>query len=160
MTDEGQGRFGSDDGVRALPEGSWIWHDTDPRDDGPAVLDLDGAAATGAADVPRSRPTPDRHPGHPQGRSSGVLGSGEAEVLPGGSVLPLYIPAEAARLLSVRESWLRRRATARAVPCTFVGKHLRFSHADVVAIAQAGARRPGPPPRPGRATRRGAARRR
>ena len=34
----------------------------------------------------------------------------------GGAVLPLYTPAEAARLLAVRESWLRRRATARAVP--------------------------------------------
>lgn len=158
--DEGRGRLGADDGVRALSDGSRIWHDTAPRDEGPTVLDLDGENLTGAADVPPARPTPAPHPGHPQRRSSGVVGGREAEVLPGGSVLPLYTPAEAAQLLSVRESWLRRRATARAVPCTFVGKHLRFSHADVVAIAQAGARRPGPPPRPGRATRRGAARRR
>ena len=49
-------------------------------------------------------------------------------------------------MLAVRESWLRRRATARAVPCTFLGKHLRFSHADLVAIAQAGATAAGPPP--------------
>ena len=42
-------------------------------------------------------------------------------------------------MLAVRESWLRRRATARTVPCTFLGKHLRFSHADLVAIAAAGA---------------------
>jgi len=158
--DEVHSRLGSDDGVRALSDGSRIWHATDPRDDGPRVLDLDGENVTGAADVPPSWPTPAPHPGHPRQRGGGVVGGRESEVVPGGSVLPLYTPAEAARLLSVRESWLRRRATARAVPCTFVGKHLRFSHADVVAIAQAGARRPGPPPRPGRATRRGAARRR
>ena len=54
-------------------------------------------------------------------------------------VLPLYTPTEAARLLAVPESWLRRRVTARAVPCTFLGKHLRFSHADVLAIARAAA---------------------
>ena len=65
-------------------------------------------------------------------------------------LLPLYTPAEAADLLAVRESWLRRRATARAVPCTFLGKHLRFSHADLVAIACAGATPTGPPPLPGR----------
>lgn len=54
-------------------------------------------------------------------------------------LLPLYTPAVAAQLLGVRESWLRRRAAARAVACTFVGRHLRFSPADVVAIAAAGA---------------------
>ena len=65
-------------------------------------------------------------------------------------LLPLYTPAEAADLLAVRESWLRRRATARAVPCTFLGKHLRFSPADLVAIARAGATPTGPPPPPDR----------
>jgi excisionase family DNA binding protein len=64
-------------------------------------------------------------------------------------LLPLYTPGEAADLLAVRESWLRRRATARAVPCTFLGKHLRFSRADLLAIARAGAT----PPRPTRPTR-------
>ena len=63
---------------------------------------------------------------------------------PGALVLPLYTPAEAAKLLAVRESWLRSRAAARTVPCTFVGKHLRFSHADVVRIAAAGATAPEP----------------
>ena len=69
---------------------------------------------------------------------------------PTSGLLPLYTPAEAADMLAVRESWLRRRATARAVPCTFLGKHLRFSPADLVAIARAGATPTGPPPRPGR----------
>lgn len=46
----------------------------------------------------------------------------------------LYTPAEAAQRLQVRESWLRKKAAARAVPCTFLGKHLRFSPADLTAI--------------------------
>ena len=69
-----------------------------------------------------------------------------AASIPAASVLPLYTPAAAAEILAVRESWLRRRAAARTVPCTFLGKHLRFSHADVVAIAEAGATAAGPPP--------------
>jgi hypothetical protein len=39
----------------------------------------------------------------------------------------LYTPGEAAQPLKVRESWLRKKAAARLVPCTFLGKHLRFS---------------------------------
>ncbi len=52
----------------------------------------------------------------------------------------LYTPAEAAQRLRVRESWLRKKAAARAVPCTFLGKHLRFSPADLAAIVAAAAR--------------------
>jgi excisionase family DNA binding protein len=52
----------------------------------------------------------------------------------------LYTPAEAAELLRVRESWLRKKAAARAVPCTFLGKHLRFSPVDLAAIVAAAAR--------------------
>jgi hypothetical protein len=36
----------------------------------------------------------------------------------------LLTPAEAAIRLRVRESWLRKKAAARAIPCTFLGKHL------------------------------------
>src|SRR5437762_3398814 len=58
----------------------------------------------------------------------------------GDSVEPLlYTPAEAAQLLKLRESWLRRKAAARQVPCTFLGKHLRFSAADLAAIVAAAA---------------------
>lgn len=45
-------------------------------------------------------------------------------------------------MLQVRESWLRKKASARAIPCTFIGKHLRFSDQDVAAIIAAGAKRP------------------
>jgi excisionase family DNA binding protein len=52
----------------------------------------------------------------------------------------LYTPAAAAELLSVTESWLRRKASARLIPCTFLGKHLRFSRPDLAAIIAAGTR--------------------
>jgi len=59
---------------------------------------------------------------------------------PAATEVLLYTPAEAARQLRVRESWLRRKAAARQVPCTLLGKHLRFSAADLAAIIAAHAR--------------------
>ncbi len=71
------------------------------------------------------------------GPSVGCVADGLGSV----GLAPLLLtPAQAAGLLQVRESWLRRRAAERRVPCSFVGKHLRFSHADVEAIVTAGAR--------------------
>ncbi|MEU5675297.1 helix-turn-helix domain-containing protein, partial [Micromonospora sp. NPDC047753] len=65
-------------------------------------------------------------------------------------------PAEAAVLLRVPESWLRRRAGRRQIPRTFLGKHLRFSADDLTAIiaaasqpAAARRRTPRPPHRTG-----------
>jgi excisionase family DNA binding protein len=63
----------------------------------------------------------------------------------------LHTPAEAAGILSIRESWLRHKAAARAIPCTFVGKHLRFSDEDIAQIMTQGAR---PPVTRNRSTRR------
>lgn len=54
----------------------------------------------------------------------------------------LHTPAEAAEILSVPESWLRKKAAARVIPCTFLGKHLRFSDADITQIIESGARQP------------------
>jgi excisionase family DNA binding protein len=65
---------------------------------------------------------------HPPGSSS-----------PGDAPL-LYTPAEAAQRLRVRESWLRKKAAAHDVPCTFLGKHLRFSPTDLTAIIANSAR--------------------
>lgn len=56
--------------------------------------------------------------------------------------LELLTPAEAAELLKVPESWLRKSVAARQIPCTFLGKHLRFSAADVEEIVRAGHRAP------------------
>jgi excisionase family DNA binding protein len=64
-------------------------------------------------------------------RPSAAAGTGDDHML--------YTPGEAAQRLRVRESWLRRKAAARQVPCTFLGRHLRFSPADLAAIVAAGA---------------------
>jgi excisionase family DNA binding protein len=74
----------------------------------------------------------DRH-GTAAGRPTASPNTGDGGLL-------LYTPAEAAQQLRVRESWLRKKAAARAVPCTFLGKHLRFSPADLAAIVAASAR--------------------
>ena len=50
----------------------------------------------------------------------------------------LRTPAEAAEILRIRESWLRDKAAARAIPCTFIGKHLRFSDDDIQGFAKVG----------------------
>ena len=42
----------------------------------------------------------------------------------------LHTVAEAAGILKVRESWLKTKAAARLIPCTFVGKHLRCATHD------------------------------
>ena len=54
----------------------------------------------------------------------------------------LYTAAEAASILKVRESWLKTKAAARLIPCTFIGKHLRFSDDDIAEIMKAGSRQP------------------
>ena len=64
---------------------------------------------------------------------------GERRPSPAIERLPLRTPAAAAQLLAVPESWLRPKAAARIIPCTFLGRHLRFSPADLAAIAAAGA---------------------
>jgi excisionase family DNA binding protein len=54
----------------------------------------------------------------------------------------LYTADQAAALLQVSPSWLRKKATARAIPCTFIGKHLRFSPTDLAMIIATGAYTP------------------
>ena len=46
----------------------------------------------------------------------------------------LYTAAQAAVMLQVRPSWIRRKAAARTIPCRYLGKHLRFTHDDIIAI--------------------------
>jgi len=52
----------------------------------------------------------------------------------------LYTPAQAAEKLTIPESWLRKKAGRRLIPCTFLGKHLRFSEADLRHIVDHGSR--------------------
>jgi hypothetical protein len=49
----------------------------------------------------------------------------------------LFTADQAAQMLQVRPSWLRRRAAARSIPCRFLGKHLRFAREDIDQIADA-----------------------
>src|SRR5690242_1889994 len=80
---------------------------------------------------------------NPAGRGLSVVGECAGQLL--------YTPEQAALLLQVPASWLRRKAAGRTVPCTFVGKHLRFSQADVAEIVAAGRQEPQPrQPRRGR----------
>jgi hypothetical protein len=69
-----------------------------------------------------------------------VAGGQFGEIAPTSAATPqlLFTPGQAAQLLAVSESWLRRRAGRRAIACTFLGKHLRFSVADMAAIASQG----------------------
>jgi excisionase family DNA binding protein len=60
--------------------------------------------------------------------------------LPHGLTQLLFTAEQAAVLLAVRASWLRRAAAEGAIASTYLGKHLRFSHADLLAIIAAGAR--------------------
>ncbi|WP_255352579.1 helix-turn-helix domain-containing protein [Nocardiopsis sp. SBT366] len=73
-------------------------------------------------------------------RSSSSLGPRKEEDAP--SLPEIFTPREAAALLKVPESWLRKRVSARQVPCTFIGKHLRFSSIDLEQIIQSGSRSP------------------
>lgn len=52
----------------------------------------------------------------------------------------LHTPAEAAQLLTVRESWLRRQAGQRRISATYLGRHLRFSDENLRAIIAVHAR--------------------
>ncbi|MCL7377048.1 helix-turn-helix domain-containing protein [Streptomyces sp. 35G-GA-8] len=65
---------------------------------------------------------PDRQPG----------GGGE-------EALRLYTADQAAQLLQIPVSWLRKKATAHAVPHTRIGRHLRFSASDLKSIIRTGA---------------------
>jgi excisionase family DNA binding protein len=55
-------------------------------------------------------------------------------------LLLLYTPEQAAERLQVRPSWLRKKAAAGLVPHHRLGRHLRFSDADLAAIIRDGAR--------------------
>lgn len=51
----------------------------------------------------------------------------------------------AAEFLGVKRSWVRDKVTARAIPFTLVGRHVRFSEEDLAAIVAAGRQRPTTP---------------
>jgi hypothetical protein len=77
----------------------------------------------------RSRSSTEEPDESATGRSDAEQDSAPGEPL-------LYTAEQAAVLLQVRPSWLRRKAAARAVPCRLLGKHLRFSRTDIETIAE------------------------
>lgn len=83
----------------------------------------------------RDRPLPS--PGAPHQPTHGATGG------PGHPAdTVLYTAEQAAQMLQVRPSWLRRKAAARAIPCRYLGKHLRFTRTDVQAITDNSAHQP------------------
>ncbi|WP_373287122.1 helix-turn-helix domain-containing protein [Wenjunlia tyrosinilytica] len=56
----------------------------------------------------------------------------------------LHTAEQASVLLQVPASWLRKKAAAGHIPCTKIGRHLRFSQADLTHIIRSGARSPQP----------------
>jgi excisionase family DNA binding protein len=77
-----------------------------------------------------------------------VAAQQEAPEQPGAQLL--YTPSQAAVILAVKESWLRKQAGKRRIPSTYLGKHLRFSHADLEAIVASAQRTPRTRTRPPR----------
>jgi excisionase family DNA binding protein len=63
-------------------------------------------------------------------------------------VTRLYSITEAAELLNVPRTWLRDKVTAREVPHTRLGRHVRFSEAHLAEIVGAGERRASAASRP------------
>jgi hypothetical protein len=80
------------------------------------------------------------HPDQPahRRRPPAVVGSAPENLVPVEATPRLYTPKDAAALLRVRESWLRREAAARTIAVTFLGRHLRFSAANLASIIAAG----------------------
>lgn len=50
--------------------------------------------------------------------------------------------AEAARLLNIPKSWLRKKVAARAVPFTRLGRHVRFTEEHLRSIVARGEQTP------------------
>jgi len=75
---------------------------------------------------------------HPDASRSDALPADRPATQPAEGAPTLYTPAQAAAALAVPESWLRRKAGRRLIPCTMLGKHLGFTQADLARIAERG----------------------
>ena len=82
---------------------------------------------------PRPADVPVTGRGHEVGVTNALVAAQQELPEPPGAPL-LYTPGQAAVILAVKESWLRKQAGRRRIPSTHLGKHLRFSHADLEAI--------------------------
>src|SRR5437773_4624116 len=57
----------------------------------------------------------------------------------------LYTSDEAAEILRVKKSWLKRQAAARKIPFTMLGRSYRFTSAHLSAIVRMHEQAPAPP---------------
>lgn len=88
-----------------------------------------------SADLERPRPARASVTGRGDEEVATQVSAAAQQELPEPPGVPLlYTPGQAAVMLAVKESWLRRQAGRRRIPSTHLGKHLRFSHADLEAI--------------------------
>lgn len=122
----------------------------------PGSPTVDSTRSSPGSPTATTRPTPltgqDRTPAHRPRRDDiqpptavSAAGTAMPAIDPtsaehGASAPELFTPAQAAALLKVPESWLRRRAARHQVPCTMLGKHLRFSTANLDQIVADAAR--------------------
>ncbi len=84
------------------------------------------------------RDTQSSHPGHTahSAPASAAEGNDRAEAA------RLFTAEQAAQVLQVPPSWLRKKAAAGAIPHTRIGRHLRFSDRDLQRLIEAGQRGP------------------
>ncbi|MFD4644727.1 helix-turn-helix domain-containing protein [Streptomyces sp. NPDC058441] len=85
-----------------------------------------------------ARDSQSSHPGH-TGQSApanAAVGNNRGEVA------RLFTAEQAAQVLQVPPSWLRKKAAAGAIPHTRIGRHLRFSDRDLQRLVEAGQRGP------------------
>jgi excisionase family DNA binding protein len=69
-----------------------------------------------------------------------TLGALRSPGMAGGPMIRLYTIREAAELLNVPFTWLRDKVTARQVPHTRLGRHVRFTEAHLAKIVAEGDR--------------------
>ncbi|GGV07641.1 helix-turn-helix domain-containing protein [Kitasatospora aureofaciens] len=106
------------------------------------LLGLPPATADTGHPAPRDRQHPRRR--RTPGKSGDLSDAARLDTVRAAGDRLLHTPEQAAALLQVPASWLRKKAASGAVPSTRVGRHLRFSRQDLDDIIRVGARSPSP----------------
>ncbi|WP_405598127.1 MULTISPECIES: helix-turn-helix domain-containing protein [unclassified Streptomyces] len=115
--------------------------DEAPTSDRPTPPTSTAARVEGRA---TTRPGQDRRESQPphHGRTAQTAPANAGEVVNDGEVSRLFTAEQAARVLQVPPSWLRKKAAAGAIPHTRIGRHLRFSAHDLHRLITTGQREP------------------
>lgn len=75
--------------------------------------------------------------------TAAITREGTTDVASEDDDIRLYKKEEAAALLGMSVSWVKKKAAARAIPCTYVSGQLRFTRDHIRAITEAGEVVPG-----------------